>query len=171
MVQAARASREAGLGLGNRDWAKLQSATGHQPAYIYRFDRREPFVPGVEIADNPQVRGVYHTTDIEYWLQNQDTLNMIHITRNWTATDRALSDRMSDVLVNFARSGQPIGRGVRLLRYDPAKEQRMVLGDKIYAEDMNTRGMDFMAANPAARLQRPSPAATTPRSAPANSSY
>jgi hypothetical protein len=60
---------------------------------------------------------------------------------------------------------------VRLARYNPAKEQRTVLGDKIYVEDMNTVGMDFMAANPAARPQRPSPAAGTPRSAPPNSSY
>jgi para-nitrobenzyl esterase len=169
--QAGIASTQAGLGLGNRDWARLQSTTGHQPAYMYRFDRQEPFVPGVEIADNPQVRGVYHTTDIEYWLQNQNTLNMIHVTRNWTAYDRELSDEMSDMLVNFAKSGQPAGQGVRLVRYNPAKEQRTVLGDKIHVEDMNTRGMDFMAVNPAARLQRPSAAASTPRSAPANSSY
>jgi para-nitrobenzyl esterase len=170
-VQAGRASKEAGLGLGNRGWAKLQSTTGHRPAYMYRFDRQEPFVPGVEIADNPQGRGVYHTTDIEYWLQNQDTLNMIHATRNWAAYDRELSDKMSDNLVKFAKSGQPAGRGVRLDRYNPAKEQRTVLGDKIYVEDMNTRGMDFMASNPSARPQRPSPAATTPRTAPPNSSY
>ena len=171
MVQARRASREAGLGLGNRDWAKLQSTTGHQPAFMYRFDRQEPFVPGVEIADNPQLRGVYHPTDIEYWLQNQDTLNMIHVTRNWTAYDRELSSKMSDILVNFAKSGEPAGQGVRLVRYDPAKEQRTVLGDKIYVEDMNSRGMNFMAANPSARLQRPGAAAATPRSAPASSSY
>ncbi len=171
VAQAKLASTEAGLGLGNRDWAKLQSMTGHQPAYMYRFDRQEPFIPGVEIADNPQVRGVYHTTDIEYWLQNQDILNMIHITRNWTAYDRELSDKMSDILVNFAKDGRPIARGVRLVRYNPATEQRTVLGDKIYVEDMNTLGMDFMAANPAARPQRPSPAAASPRSAPPNSSY
>jgi para-nitrobenzyl esterase len=170
-VQAGRASTEAGLGLGNRDWAKLQSTTGHRPAYMYRFDRQEPFVPGVEIADNPQGRGVYHTTDIEYWLQNQDTLNMIHITRNWAAYDRELSDMMSDILVNFAKSGQPVGQGVRLGRYNPAKEQRTVLGDKIHVEDLNTRGMDFMASNPSARPQRTNPAATTPRTAPPNSSY
>jgi para-nitrobenzyl esterase len=171
VMEARRASTEAGLGLGNRDWAKLQATAGHQPAYMYRFDRQEPFVPGVEIADNPQVRGVYHTTDIEYWLQNQTTLNMIHITRNWAAYDRQLSDKMSDILVNFAKIGQPIGQGVGLVRYNPAKEQRTVLGDKIYVEDMNSSGMDFMAANPAARPQRSSPAAATPRSAPANSSY
>jgi len=169
--QARRASTEAGIGLGNRDWAKLQSATGHQPAYMYRFDRQEPFVLGVEIADNPQVRGVYHTTDIEYWLQNQDTLNMIHITRNWTPYDRQLSDQMSDIFINFAKNGQPIGQGVRLVRYSPAKEQRTVLGDKIFVEEMNTRGMDFMAANPAARLPRPSTGIATPRSASPNSSY
>ena len=138
---------------------------------MYRFDRQEPFIPGIEIADNPQVRGVYHTTDIEYWLQNQDTLNMIHVTRDWTAYDRQLSDRMSDILVNFAKNGQPKGQGVRLVRYNSAKEQRMVLGDKIYPEDMNTMGMDFMAENPAARPQRPSPPAATPKSAPPNSSY
>ena len=96
---------------------------------------------------------------------------MIHITRNWAAYDRQLSDKMSDILVNFAKIGQPIGQGVGLVRYNPAKEQRTVLGDKIYVEDMNSSGMDFMAANPAARPQRSSPAAATPRSAPANSSY
>jgi len=170
-TQARLASTEAGLGLGNRDWAKLQSSTGHQPAYMYRFDRQEPFIPGVEIADNPQARGIYHTTDIEYWLQNQDTLNMIHVTRDWTAYDRQLSDKMSDILVNFAKNGQPKGQDVRLVRYNPAKEQRTVLGDKIYPEDMNTAGMDFMAANPAARAPRPNPPAASPRSAPPNSSY
>jgi para-nitrobenzyl esterase len=78
---------------------------------MYRFERQEPFIPGVEIADHPQVRGVYHTTDIEYWLENQDTLNMIHRTRNWTAYDRQLSEQMSDILVNFAKNGLPAGKG------------------------------------------------------------
>ena len=169
--QAARASREAGLGLGNRNWAKLQATTGHQPAYMYRFDRQEPFIPGVEIADHPEKRGVYHTTDIEYWLQNLDTLNMIHLTRDWTATDRQLSDTMSDILVNFAKSGRPAGKLGTLERYNPAHEQRLVLGDKIYAEDMNSRGMDFMTENPAATRPAPAPASSGPRSANPSSSY
>jgi hypothetical protein len=99
---------------------------------------------------------------------------MIHLTRNWTTYDRQLSDKMAYILVNFAKAGRPVGQGVHLTRYNPAKEQRTVLGDKIYVEDMNTMGMDFMAANaanPAARPQRSNPAATTPRSAPASSSY
>ena len=169
--EAARASREAGLGLGNRNWARLQARTGHQPAYMYRFDRQEPFIAGVEIADHPETRGIYHTTDIEYWLQNLDSLNMIHLTRDWTATDRKLSDTMSDILVNFAKSGQPAGGNVRLERYDPAHEQRLVLGDKIFLEDMNTAGMDFMTANPPAPRRPSPPAPTGPRTASPSSSY
>lgn len=169
--QAARASREAGLGLGNRNWARLQSMTGHQPAYMYRFDRQEPFIPGVEIADHPEKRGIYHTTDIEYWLQNLDTLNMIHLTRDWTATDRQLSDTMSDMLVNFAKSGRPAGKLGQLERYNPAHEQRLVLGDRIYLEDMNSRGMDFMTENPAAARPAAAPASGGPRTASPSSSY
>lgn len=170
-AMAGQAGREAGLGLGNRDWAKLQSTTGHQPAYMYRFDRQEPFVPGVEIADHPQSRGIYHTTDIEYWLQNQDTLNMIRLTRNWTAYDRQLSDEMSDILVNFAKSGRPVAKEAQLVAFDPNNEGRMVLGDRIYLETLNSKGMDFMAQNPPVRSAAISPVRPSPRSAPPNSSY
>ena len=144
-VVATEASEEDGLGLGDRNWARLQSETGKQPAYLYLYSRVQPYAPGVSFADfDPKTAGAYHMSDTPYWLQTQDAFNLFRPTRNWTPYDRDLSEKMSDILVNFAKRGDPSAIGVKLMRYNPRDERRVEFGDNIHVETMNTKGMDFL---------------------------
>ena len=97
-----------GMGLGARTWAKSQAATGKSPAYLFLFSRTQPYVPGITFADhNPATAGAYHTGDVPYWLDTQDAFNMFRKTRNWDGYDRDLATKMSDVVIAFAKTGNP----------------------------------------------------------------
>ena len=70
-----------------------------------------PYVSGVKIADQDTATiGTYHTADIPYWFDTLDKYNMIRPTRNWTAWDRTLSERMLSALIAFAKTGNPSTR-------------------------------------------------------------
>jgi para-nitrobenzyl esterase len=92
--------------------------------------------------------------DVPYFLGTYEAFNLFRKTRDWTAADRALSEKMQDVIVAFARTGNPNTPAVKFVRYDPKDEQRTVFGDAIRTEKLNTRGMDFLLANPPAEPQR-----------------
>ena len=74
---------------------------------MYMFSRVQPFNDEVKLFDNPQAIGAYHTSDVPYWFQTLDALNLFRETRRWTSYDRRLSDRMSDCLVAFATGALP----------------------------------------------------------------
>jgi len=101
------AAREGLVETGTRNWAIAQVTTGKAPFYMYMFSRVHPFAPGVEFFDSPQKIGAYHTSDVPYWFGTQDAFNKFRTTRVWTEFDRALSERMMDTLVAFARTGNP----------------------------------------------------------------
>lgn len=164
---AEQASEEYGLGLGVRNWARYQTQTGKQPAYLYLYSRVQPYAPGVTFADHdPKTAGAYHMSDTPYWLQTQDAFNMFRTTRNWTPYDRDLADKMSDIFVNFAKIGDPSAPGVKLLKYDPRREQRVEFGDSIHVVTMNTNGMDFLTVTPVVPRPRPAQTANTTPSSP-----
>jgi len=151
-----------GMGLGARSWAKASSTTGEEPAYLFRFSRTQPYAPGVVFADhNPETAGAYHTGDVPYWLETQDAFNLFRVTRNWEGYDRDLADKMSDVLVAFAKTGDPSTEAVIMVRYDITNEQLVDFGDSIQTVKLNTKGLDFIADTPAAggRGGAPPPAA------------
>jgi len=146
--QAAIAS---GMGLGARTWAKAQAATGKAPAYLFRFSRTQPYAPGVVFADHdPKTAGAYHTGDVPYWLDTQDAFNMFRVTRNWEGYDRDLAAKMSDIVIAFAKTGNPGTPAVKLVRYNAADEQLVEFGDAIRLVKLNTKGLDFIADTPAA---------------------
>jgi para-nitrobenzyl esterase len=85
-------------------WAGSNTA----PAFGYFFTRRQPYVPGITFSDHdPATVGAYHTGEVPYFLRTLDSLNLFRKTRDWTAEDRALSERMSDAILSFARTGNP----------------------------------------------------------------
>ena len=87
-------------------WARNQAAFGKAPVYAYFYSRVHPYADGVTFADHdPHTVGAYHTGDTPYWLGTLDSLNIVRKTRDWTAGDRTMSDKMSDLIVAFARSG------------------------------------------------------------------
>ena len=140
--------RDATLGLQMRSWARAQVKKGRAPAYLYLFSRVHPYVPGVKFSDHdPTTVGSYHTADVPYWLQTLESLNLFRATREWTAYDRELSQRMSDAIVSFARTGVPtIGGGVDWPAYRTDDERLVELGDSVRVIPLpNSAKMDFLA--------------------------
>jgi hypothetical protein len=55
---------------------------------------------------------------------------------------------MQDVIVAFARTGNPATAEARIPRYDPKKEQRLVFGDAgLTIETLNPKQLDFIEAH------------------------
>ena len=143
-------ARDATLGLQMRTWARAQTNKGKAPAYMYLFSRVHPYAPGVKFSDHdPATIGAYHTGDVPYWLRTLDSLNLFRTTRNWTAYDRELATRMSDVIVSFARTGKPVLSGVDWPTYRSADERVVELGDSVHVIPLpDSTKIDFLAAHP-----------------------
>lgn len=149
--QADQVGRNFGFGMGARNWARAQTRTGKQPAYLYILSRVQPFAPGVTFSDfEPATAGAYHMGDVPYFLGTYEAFNLFRTTRNWTAWDRELSNAIQDVIVTFARTGTPVTATVPFARYDPKQEVRIDFGDRITVEKMFTAGLDFIDSVPAA---------------------
>lgn len=147
--QAYEVVKNSGFGLSVRDWARYQVMAGKQSAWLTVFTHIHPFVPGVKFSDlDPATDGAYHTGDVPYWLGTYETMNLFRRTRNWAAWDRELSDKMQNVVMAFAKTGSPDIASLKFVKYDSDNEQRVVFGDSIYVEKLNTPGVEFIAANP-----------------------
>ncbi|HUO97273.1 MAG TPA: carboxylesterase family protein [Rhizomicrobium sp.] len=84
-------------------WVKLESSTGHNAAYGYRFAHKPPFPP-----DSPYAGwGASHFAELWYVFAHLDQEPWA-----WTADDRRLSDAMARYWVNFAANGDPNGPGL-----------------------------------------------------------
>lgn len=140
------AAREGAIEGSQRKWAIAQAKFGKAPVYSFMYSRVHPYIPGVVIADqNTATIGAYHTSDVPYWFGSQDALNIIRPTRNWTAYDRELSNKMTDTLIAFAKTGDPSTAAVHWPQWSPQIEQLVEFGDKISVQAMNTARLDFMA--------------------------
>jgi hypothetical protein len=59
---------------------------------------------------------------------------------------------MQDVIVAFARTGNPATADANIPRYNPQREQRLVFGDTgVTVETLNPKALDFIEAHPARR--------------------
>jgi para-nitrobenzyl esterase len=159
--QAEEVGRNSGFAIGARNWARAQTLTGKQPAYLFMVAKVQPFAAGIMFSDfDPATAGAYHMCDVPYFLGTYEAFNLFRTTRNWTANDRELSDRMQDVIVHFAMTGDPSTAAVRFVRYDPRNEMRVTFGETIGLEKIYGRGMDFIELTPATIAPR------APRTAP-----
>ena len=142
----ADAAREAGMEGNMRAHAVAQAKTGKAPAYLYMLSRVQPYTPGVVFADHdPATAGAYHTGDVPYWFQTLDSLNIFRITRSWTKYDRDLTDKMSNILISFAKTGDPSAAGVPgWPRTNLVDERLMEFGDSIRVLPVNSKRIDFM---------------------------
>jgi para-nitrobenzyl esterase len=136
-----------GFGISNRDWARTQTATGKQPAYLAQFARVAPRPASMKGRFSI---GAAHASDIVYWLGTQAS----QPTFRWTNWDRDLSTMMLDTLVAFARTGNPNTPAVTIPRYDPKNEQRVVFGDKVWTEKLDTAQLEFLRAHPTSGSQQ-----------------
>jgi para-nitrobenzyl esterase len=158
---AAHLARDLSLGVMTRRWAQGQSGPGRQPVYAYMFSRAHPYTPGLSFIDHdPAAAGAYHAGDIVYFTDNLDAFNAYRTSRDWTALDRDLADTMSDMVVAFARTGDPSVPGHPAPRYDPRDERMIEVGDVVHA-------IDFPGRDHAALLDGLVAAPAPPRGAPA----
>jgi para-nitrobenzyl esterase len=159
-AMAHRAAEDAGLQGSARHCAQLQAEYDKSPAYIDLFTLKNPYIPGVYIADqDPATIGAYHVADLAYWFGTLDTYNMFRPTRAWRPWDRELSRDMMGALIAFAKTGSPATAAVKWPAWSAADERRVVFGDRIAVEKLDTRGMDWLAAHPAAMVPVPPPPA------------
>lgn len=164
--QADEIGRSGGFSLAVRNWVSLQARTGKQPSYLFLVSRVQPFTPGVTFGDfDPKTAGAYHMSDVPYFLGTYEAFNLFRTTRDWTPLDRELSEKMQNVIIAYAKTGDPNTAEVKVARYDPKNEQRTEFGDVVTVQKLNTKGLDFMLDTPAVAPPRP-PAPTTTTGAP-----
>jgi para-nitrobenzyl esterase len=108
-----------------RTWARLATASGTAPAYLYFFSRVPP-------GPESETYGSYHAAEIVYAFDNLKK-GRAH---TWQAADEALADTMSSYWVSFARDGDPNEEGLPPWpRYDVATDQALELGDEVRVLD------------------------------------
>ncbi len=90
------------IAYGTWAWLEAQTETGKSPAYRYRFDLVPPTDPA-----RPGRFGNFHSNDIEYVFGNLDSRKGIQ----WRPQDYAMSEQMIGYWTNFARTGNPNGKG------------------------------------------------------------
>ena len=100
-------------------WAAERAKTGKTNAYTYYFAR------GIPWPEHPEF-GAFHTGDVPYFFAN-----LKHLNRPWEAVDRKLSETASDYWVNFAKTGNPNGKGLPPWpAFDTKQAVTMELGEK-----------------------------------------
>ncbi|WP_291709007.1 carboxylesterase family protein [Bradyrhizobium sp.] len=137
------AAREGLVEAGTRNWARAQRKTGKAPFHMYMFSRVHPFAAGVQFFDSPQKIGAYHTSDVPYWFGTQDAFNKFRVTRVWTEFDRALSERMMDTLVAFARNGEPSTSATSWPQWTEDAPKYLEFGDDTGVREEDRARMDF----------------------------
>ena len=118
---------EAMLGLGRdttftlemRTWARTVTAGGKN-AFLYQFTHVPP-------GPEAKYRGAYHASEIQYVFGN-----LRNPAFAYADADHKLSDAMSEYWVNFAKTGNPNGKGLPAwTAYDAATEPYLELGTPI----------------------------------------
>jgi para-nitrobenzyl esterase len=104
-------------------WARLQSSKGRKPVYYYSFRQAPPFPIGSVYSG----WGASHFAELWYVF---DHLNQARW--RWTPGDRTLARDMSDYWSNFARTGDPNGRGLPSWpAFTNATGRVLYLGDRV----------------------------------------
>jgi len=95
--------RDAAFGWQTWSWARLQSRTGKGRVFLYHFDQHAEHPAGSPAADH----GMPHGVDVPYVFK---TLNPTDL--NLRPDDYAISETVATYWVNFAKFGDPNGKGL-----------------------------------------------------------
>lgn len=102
-----------------RTWARM-TAKGRSKAYLYFFSRVPP-------NPNSKYLGAYHAGEIVYVFNNLNRSNNL-----LQETDFNLSEAMSNYWVNFAKTGDPNGKGlIKWTAYNQDSEPYIDFGDTV----------------------------------------
>ena len=101
-------------------WIQAHASAGRAPVYRYSFDRKIPVAPDTKVngvVATANDIGARHAGEIEYVFGTLDSIPNVA----WTKEDRTLSDQIMSYWANFARSGDPNGKGLPTWpKYDAA---------------------------------------------------
>ena len=114
------------IGYNTWKWIEVHAATGKSPVYRYLFDQIFPTATGDPAPDDP---GAAHATDIEYVFHALATRKLA-----WRPADRQVADLMGAYWTNFAKTGNPNGKGLPSWPAWDAKHQLMRLNANAAAE-------------------------------------
>jgi para-nitrobenzyl esterase len=96
-------ARDAAFGWQTWSWLRLQAKMGKSRAYLYYFDQHPDYPEG-----SPQYGyGSPHGQDVAYVFKTLDASNP-----QTTESDLAISEAMATYWTNFAKTGNPNGKGV-----------------------------------------------------------
>ncbi len=99
------------IGYGTWRWLEAHRKTGGEPVYRYNFARQVPIEPGRVANGRPVTArdiGARHAGEIEYVFGALNSVPKV----TWDPADRALSELMMSYWSNFARTGNPNGKGL-----------------------------------------------------------
>jgi para-nitrobenzyl esterase len=91
------------ISFGTWKWMEMHTATGKSSVFRYEFDQAPPLAVG----DKGESRGAYHSAEIEFVFGALPSKNL-----PWRPEDTRLSDLMSTYWTNFAKTGDPNGKGL-----------------------------------------------------------
>jgi para-nitrobenzyl esterase len=106
-------------------WARLQVKSGHNHAYLYYFEQKPPF-PEESLY---QGWGASHFAELWYMFDHLDQQAW-----RWSAADRHLAGLMSSYWTNFAKSGDPNGKGLPLWPPFDGRDKVLHLGSSVIVD-------------------------------------
>ena len=125
--------RDVTFTLPMRTWARM-TATGRSKAYLYSFSH---------VAPNPNSKylGAYHASEISYVFNNLNPQNAM-----LQEVDHKLAETMSNYWVNFAKTGDPNGKGLpKWTPYNASDEPYMDFGDVVQVRNhLLKEQLDFL---------------------------
>jgi para-nitrobenzyl esterase len=108
---AAALANDTFIGYATWKWIQVHAASSKVPTYRYSFDRKIPIPPDTKVngvvATSADI-GARHAGEIEYVFGQLDSIANV----TWPKEDRTLSDQMMSYWANFARTGDPNGKGL-----------------------------------------------------------
>ncbi|MFY9557575.1 MAG: carboxylesterase family protein [Blastocatellia bacterium] len=125
--------RDVTFTLPMRTWARM-TATGRSKAYLYFFNHAPP-------NPNSKYLGAYHAGEIAYVFDNLN--RQIALLQD---VDHKLAETMSAYWVNFAKTGDPNGKGLpKWTAYNAKDEPYMDFGDVVHLRNhLLKEQLDFL---------------------------
>lgn len=125
--------RDVTFTLPMRTWARM-TGTGRSKAYLYSFSHVTP-------NPNSKYLGAYHASEIAYVFNNLNPENKM-----LQELDHKLAETMSAYWVNFAKTGDPNGKGLpKWMPYNTSDEPYMDFGDVVQVRNhLLKEQLDFL---------------------------